>query len=57
MRAQVAAIYGSNNQTLTSEVHFFAFPLWAALAIALIILLLITARRRLLKVITILVKG
>ncbi len=56
-RAQVIAVYGGNNQTMTSETWFLAFPLWAAILIAAGIVVILIARRRLIKVLKVLVRG
>lgn len=56
-KAQLLAVYGSNNQQLTADTSFWAFPLTAAIAIVVVLLILIFARRRIAKVIKVLVKG
>jgi len=56
-RAQLVAIYGTKNQTLIAETSFFAFPLWAATAIGILLAFLIIARHRLIKIIRVLIQG
>lgn len=56
-RAQLVGVYGQNNQTLTSETSFWAFPFTAALTILAVVILVIIARKRLFKVLQVLVKG
>ena len=55
--AQVTAIYGDKHQTMTAETNFWAFPLWAAIVLGILLLFLILARKRLLKVVKVLIKG
>ena len=56
-RAQVLALYGSQNQSLTAETTFFAFPTTIGIGILIGLLLLILARKRLAAAFRILVKG
>lgn len=56
-KANLVAIYGSNNQLITSEVIFWAFP-WLPVTISLLIFILIfLARNRLIRAFSVLVKG
>lgn len=56
-RAQVLALYGSQNQSFTAETTFFAFPSTFGLGILGGLLIIILARKRLAAAIRILVKG
>ncbi|HUC20663.1 MAG TPA: hypothetical protein VMR98_04175 [Candidatus Polarisedimenticolaceae bacterium] len=56
-RAQVAAVYGSQNKILTAETRFWAFPLIPLLIMLGGLVLLVVLRRRLLSAARILIKG
>lgn len=56
-RAQVAAVYGSQNKILTAETVFWAFPLWAIILILVVLILVILLHRRLLTAAKVLIKG
>lgn len=56
-RAQVAAVYGSQNKILTAETVFWAFPLWALIAILVLLVLIVLLHRRLLSAARVLIKG
>lgn len=56
-RAQVIAVYGSANQTLTAETWFFVFPWWALVLIVVSLAVMMAARRRLIKMARVLIKG
>ncbi len=56
-KAQVAAVYGSQNKVLTAETHFIGFPFALFIAIVVIFFLLILVRKRLGRAFGILVRG
>lgn len=56
-RAQLVGVYGQGNQSLTATTTFWAFPWLAAAIIAAILVFVIFARKRLIKVIRVLIKG
>lgn len=56
-RAEATAVYGSTNQPLTSSVSFWAFPKMAAISIALVLLLIIVLRKRLVHAVKVLIRG
>ncbi len=56
-KAQLVAVYGQGNQSLTSTTTFWAFPLIPSILIAAFIIFVIVARKRLAKVIRVLLKG
>jgi hypothetical protein len=55
--AKFTALYGSKNQTLTSDTSFWAFPTPVAIAIAITLIVILLVRKRLIKAIKILAKG
>ncbi len=56
-KAQVIAVYGSNNQTLTSTTWFWVFPTWALINIIVVLALALVFRKRLVKVLKVLIRG
>jgi hypothetical protein len=56
-RAQVAAVYGSQNKILTAETVFWAFPAWVLIAVLITLIILILLHRRLLTAARVLIKG
>ncbi len=56
-RAQVAAVYGSQNKILTAETVFWAFPLWVLIMAIVILVLLFVLRKRLASAARVLIKG
>ncbi len=56
-RAQVAAVYGSQNKILTAETVFWAFPGWVIIAILVLLIPLVVLHRRLLSAARVLIKG
>jgi hypothetical protein len=56
-RAEVTAIYGSQNQVITASANFFGFPKLVIGLILLLLLLLGLLRRRLWKAVRVLIKG
>lgn len=56
-RAQVAAVYGSQNKVITAETHFWGFPSGILIAIVVALVLLLLLRRRLLRALSVLIKG
>lgn len=56
-KAQLVAVYGQTNQPLSSTATFWAFPLIPAVILGAAILFIVVARKRLVKVIRVLVKG
>ncbi len=55
-RAQLVSVYG-NGQSLISETSFWAFPRMAAIVLGIVVLLLLVARKRLIRVIRVLIRG
>lgn len=56
-RAQVAAVYGSQNKILTAETVFWAFPFWVIILLLVLLVLLALLHRRLLTAARVLIKG
>jgi len=56
-RAQLIAVYGQGNSTISAETSLWAFPQTALIVIAATLLLAVIARRRLVKVVRVLIRG
>jgi hypothetical protein len=56
-RAQFAAVYGDTHQPLTASTTFWAFPLWAAITLLVLLVIFFILRKRLSKAIRILMRG
>ncbi len=56
-RAQVAAVYGSQNKIVTAEAKFFAFPLIPLLIGLAALILIVVLRRRLINAARVLIRG
>ncbi|MEX1051799.1 MAG: DUF916 domain-containing protein [Patescibacteria group bacterium] len=56
-KVQLVAVYGQSNQPLTSTTAFWAFPMIPAIVIGALLVFIIVARKRLVKVIRVLIKG
>lgn len=55
--AKVVALYGTKNQTLTSETSFWAFPTTVGIGIIVGIILIILLRKRIIKAVKVIAKG
>ncbi|QQG49935.1 MAG: DUF916 domain-containing protein [Candidatus Berkelbacteria bacterium] len=56
-RAQLLAVYGQSNQTISATTTFWAFPWVAAVIIGTLLVFIIVARKRLFKVVKVLIRG